>query len=132
MNSNVSFKTNLEDHTLHSSSAEISNDSLIIYLTKQTFGIIINVKIYVINDKPSTTISYWTAFGNDSRRLKAEKVILTLKNKELKKGDKLIGRVDIEFRGKLADPDPAAMRDKKIKGRIDGCFNIRVDKFKSR
>jgi hypothetical protein len=129
INSNVSFKANPENHILHSSSAEISNDSLIIYLTKQSFGLIIDLKIYVVKDKPTATISYWTALGDETRRLKSERVIITFKNKDLKNGDKLIARLNIEFTGKVADPDPAVMRDRKIMGKIEGCVNVQINKI---
>jgi hypothetical protein len=47
INSNISFKTDVGEHVLYSVSSEIVNDLLVIYLTKQTFGLIIDTNIYV-------------------------------------------------------------------------------------
>jgi hypothetical protein len=127
VNSNISFKTDLDEFFLHSSSSEILNNILTIYMTKQTFGLVIDVKIQIIGGKPITTINYWTVFPNETRTLKTEKVTLVLNKKEFKSGENVIGEVNIKFNGNLFDE--LAMKDKKASGEIDGCFNIPVNKL---
>lgn len=131
VNSSISFKTELGDYILHSTSSELSNDSLIVYLTKQSFGLTINVKLYIVNNKLSTEINYWTVLESTTRRLKPEKAVLNLKNKELGTGDSLIGEVTIKFSGTLLNE--YTMAPENIKGEINGCFNIQINKlFKER
>ena len=127
INSKISFKSDLKNDTLYSSSAGISGDTLTIYLTKQTFGLIIDVNIHVVKDKPLARVTYWTVLPNEPRKLKPKKVALILKNQKLKKGDRLIGSVNIEFTGQVVDE--LSMKETKISGEINGCFNIVIDKL---
>jgi len=127
-NVRISFTNNVNPHdSLRSASAEVSKNGVRIRLLSDGTSRILNVNLSVVNDHVSCSISEWSPFGK--RILKPQTVTLTLKDKNFKKGNRLIGEIHARFGGQLSDDCNGAPCDTDVTGEINGCFNIVIDKL---
>jgi|NorSeaMetagenome_1021524.scaffolds.fasta_scaffold99668_1 hypothetical protein len=125
INSNVKFESNFDISILHTTSAKLINDTIIIFMKERSFGSEIEIKLTKIHHKIDTKISYWSVPGNVIT-FTEKNTILTLKQDNFENEDYLIGNIKIDFKGEInGEMYPNSL---KVNGKVDGCFNIVIDK----
>ncbi len=141
-NSHIIFKEEDKDSViLRSTYAMLVKDTLHIVVSKMSYGLQIKVLIRIAKDlRCDGEITYWTATMSQSSSLKINHVNLELNQNRFKKGQNLMGKLNIALNGNLPDEfeklDTSA-NDGKTKGskryseksgRIIGSFNVIIDK----
>ena len=125
INSEVKFQSDIGDFILHTATAKVKSDTTFIYFTKQSYGLVIDVKLTMIDDKIETQITYWSVIG-EAMNLTNSNTILTLQQNDNQSIERLIGNIEIDFSEKVLEEN--SMELIKVTGKINGCFNVPIEK----
>ena len=136
-NSGVIFIENKDSIILGSTSAKIVKDTLIISISKISYGQQIKVLIRLTNNlNCNGELLYWTAMMGQESTLKINDCNLILSQNNFKKGQNLMGRLNLNFTGIIPDEldiieveansDNTKVYSEKS-GEIFGEFNIIIE-----
>ena len=99
-NSDIIFIENKDSIILGSAYAKIVKDTLIVGISKISYGLQIKVLIKITNNlNCDGVITYWTAMMGQESSLKIKYCSLELNQNKFKKGQNLMGKLNLNFTG---------------------------------
>lgn len=103
-NSKIIFKEDLDSVILGSTYAKFVKDTLHLVVSKMSTGLQIKVNIWIAKNLfGDGEIVYWTASMSQSNSLKISQGTLELNRNRFKKGQNLMGKLNLVFTGSLPD-----------------------------
>jgi hypothetical protein len=125
-NSKVTFNDNFKfGEDITNCIVKLGHDSIFIHLFKITYGLRVYLDITCINDRFSAKFIHDRSNVNVIRTFKVDRCELILNQEEFKKGQTLVGKLNLSFSGSTLDME--SNKDKKVSGQLSGLFKSEID-----